>query len=125
LPLNEAFLGLERCLQQCRVKGIICGHLKLTAVYSLCLLLVCSGLLGCTRQSGPPTEQSGPHLGTGTTQPAESTHSFIYNGPLPELYREAPMLAEQVRAGNLPPVAPNTPPLQNPGIARTETFFFE
>jgi len=78
-------------------------------IHALCLLLVCCGPLGCARQSGPPTGQSGSQDGAGATSPAESTHSFIYDGPLPETYHEAPMLAERVRAGDLPPVEQRLP----------------
>ena len=59
-----------------------------------------------------------------STVDPEDLHSFIYTGPAPTTFGEAPILAELVRAGELPPVVERLPkePLVLPVVDRAGDY---
>ena len=73
------------------------------------VLVVLAAIVLIRRRSGGPagTRPRRP-AGVADTGPT-ILHSFIHEGPAPTRFREAPALAEQVRAGTLPPVEERLP----------------
>jgi len=95
---------------------------KVTAGIVLCFLIVGVVVLvplGCTRSAEPPTVPASQPTSV-STAPVEEPHSFIYEGPIPERFHEAPMLAKLVEEGKLPPVEQRLPqePLVIPPVER-------
>ena len=84
----------------------------------LSVVLIILNPFGCSRDA-PPTDSHKPEV----PQPASvSTEgfSFIYKGPVPTTFSEAPELAKRVAAGELPPIEDRLPeePLIVPPIER-------
>ena len=82
------------------------------------LILIISNPFGCSRDA-PPSLSHEPEV----TQPeyvSTEGFSFIYKGPTPTTFSEAPELAKRVAAGELPPVEDRLPeePLIIPPIER-------
>ncbi len=82
------------------------------------MIEITTASFGCSRNIDPPSasEENAPERSAVNTE----GFSFVYKGPLPASYSEAPELAKRVALGELPPVEERLPeePLIVPTIER-------
>ena len=87
-------------------------------VVAIAAVAVVLSLCGCSKKQSARQAARTP-----ATEPNQAK-SFIYKGPAPKEFHEAPMLAEQVKAGKLPPVKDRVSdePMVIPVVERIGTY---
>ena len=91
------------------------ANLRLIAVHCFASIM----LAACDR-SPPPPPASPTQDASRETRAAPQRKTFVFDGPMPATYQQAPMLAQRVADGSLPPVAQRLPktPLVIPPVER-------
>ena len=91
------------------------ANLRLIAVHCFAGIM-----LAACDQSPPPPPSSPTQDASRETRETPQRKTFVFDGPMPVTYQQAPMLAQRVADGSLPPVAQRLPenPLVIPPVER-------